>query len=339
MLNSLGKTSAVLVLALFALSAGVMAADPISTIAPGNVVFLGEEGLDITAAMEGDTQIGWWASAASISSSSPSYTIVVSNPNAFFISETEFAGKLGPWYHLNAAGKANGTAFTVVDPNLEIRVYDATVGVDATANGWITSGDEVEFRITTNLNQMTQRAGVPAVPIRIHVQGPDGATYSALVNRAGDTTSIIDVPVNANPYSTGPIWDTNRHDSYPYGSYTIWAECNVNSMKDNYGYSGKTYTSDSGLLNQGANPLITANTGTTAATAVATSAATSVPTTTPTSVPTTVTTAATVVTTAPTAPPTTLLPPPPTTAKSPGFGSALAASALLIALACIVRKD
>ena len=111
-------------------------------------------------------------------------------------------------------------------------------------------------RITTNLYQIAQRPGVTAVPIRIHVQAPDGATYSSLINNAGTTTSIMDVPVTSTPYSTGAIWDTGRQDTYPYGTYRIWAECNVNSMKDNYPESGKTYTPGSGLLDQERNPLI-----------------------------------------------------------------------------------
>ena len=80
---------------------------------------------------------------------------------------------------------------------------DATLGVDATANGWITTGDEVSFRITTNLYQMAQRSGVSGAPITIKVQAPDGATYSALINKAGTTTSIVEIPVSTSPYSTG----------------------------------------------------------------------------------------------------------------------------------------
>ena len=38
----------------------------INTIQQGNTVFIGEEGLDISAAMGPDTTIGWWASAAEI---------------------------------------------------------------------------------------------------------------------------------------------------------------------------------------------------------------------------------------------------------------------------------
>jgi hypothetical protein len=341
MINSLGKTCMVLVLALLALTACVTAAPPIKTIAPGNTVFLGEEGLDITAAMGPFSRIGWWASAASIDTSSPSHTISVSDPTAFFISPTEFSARLGPWYRLDGSGKANGTAFLVADPNIDIRVYDATLGVDATANGWITTDDEVEFRITTNLYEMAQRPGVAGAPITIRVQSPDGATFSALINKAGATTGIVNMPVSTSPYSTGRIWDTGRRDSYPYGTYRIWAECNANSMKDNYPVRGKTYTAPSGLLDQERNPLISVSTRTTAKTTVATSAPTTVKTTVVTTVPTTVTTPPTELTTLSTSPPTAF----PTSlatatkTKSPGFEVVLAGCALLLALVWSIRKD
>ncbi len=338
MLNSIRKTGIVLLSALLLLSAGAWAAAPISTIASGNTVFLGEEGLDITAAMNGDTSIGWWASAASIATTSPSYTIPVSSPASFFVSPTEFMGKLGVWYRLDAGGKANGTAFLVADPNLDLRVEDATLDYDAT-NGWIPTGDEIQFRITTNLVQMTQRAGVSSVPIKLVVESPDGARYSALTNRAGVTTSLSDIPVSTSPYSTGPIWDTSRRDTNPYGTYSIWAECNVNSMKDNYGAVGKTYTRDAGVLYQEQNPLITLNTRTTAATAATTAQATV--TTVATTMATTVTTPPTVVTTTAvpvtTMPPTTAATPAPT--RSPGFEAVLAGAALVAGLAWAARKE
>jgi hypothetical protein len=345
MINSAGKVCTVLVLALLMLSAGAMAipiSDPLSTIAQGNTVFLGEEGLNINAAMGADTKIGWWASAADIGTSSPSYTISVADPSAFFISPTEFSGKLGPWYRLDSAGKADGSAFTVADPNLDIRVMDATLGVDATTNGWITTGSEVAFRITTNLYQMGQRASVAGAPITIKVQGPDGATYSALINKNGAATNIVRMSVPTSPYSTGAIWDTGKSDTYPYGTYRIWAECNANSMMDNYGNVGKTYTASSSLLDQERNPLIgTYHTYTVTRTATPTTVPTTVKTTVATTVPTTVitTTAAptTIATATPTAPPTAL----PTAAatKSPGFESVLAGAALLLALAWSVRKE
>jgi hypothetical protein len=373
MMISVGKIA--LVLAFLLLPAGVMAAAPISTIVQGNTVFLGEEGLDVTQALNGayfgeacgayvDTanltgtphlaQIGWWASAANIYNTAPSRTIDISSRyTTMMIAPSDFVGYTGNWYLLESNGAAyknpvpgcgcdaNGCSaslvFTVQDPNLDIRVYDATLGVDATANGWITTDDEVEFRITTNLYQIADRPGVSAVPIKISVQSPDGAIYSALVNKAGTTTSLTDVPVSTSPSSTGPIWDTGRHDTYPYGSYIIWAECNVNSMKDNYPVSGKTYTPGSGILDQERNPIIDVNARTATQTTVATSAPTVVKTMPPTTVQTALTTPATLQTTLSAVPPTVSLTATPT--KSPGFESIVAGAGLLLALAWFVRKE
>jgi hypothetical protein len=273
------------------------------------------------------------------------------------IAPSDFAGYTGNWYLLGPDGRAYSSnvpgcgcspsgcsaslVFNVQDPNLDIRVYDASLGVDATSNGWITMGDEVSFRITTNLYQITQRPGVSAVPIRIYVQSPDGATLSSLINKEGTLTSIMDVPVSSSPYSTGPIWDTGRRENYPYGSYSIWAECNVNSMKDNYPEIGKTYTPGSGILDQERNPLIDVNTRTATPTTVVTSVPTTVKTTVVTTVPTPVTTPPAELTTLPTAPPTaspTAVPTPIKT-KSPGFEFILAGTALLLALAWSVRKE
>jgi hypothetical protein len=46
-------------------------------------------------------------------------------------------------------------------------------------------------------------------------------------------------------------------DVYPPGTYTLWAESNVNQMNDNYNVEGKTISKKITLLNQGQNPLIT----------------------------------------------------------------------------------
>jgi len=340
MFNSTGKFVTVSILILLVIPAGALAA--LNTITPANTVFLGEENLNIIAAMDGDSSIAWWASAAEIQTSSPSYTISVANPSAFFISPTEFSGKLGPWYRLNTTGQVNGTAFTVSDPNLDLRVMDATLGVDASENGWITTGSEVSFKITTNLYQMGQRPGVTGAPVTIKVQAPDGAIYSALTNKNGVTTNIDNIAVSTSPYSTGAIWDTERSALYPYGTYRIWAECNANSMKDNYGDVGKTYTSAWGILDQERNPLIGVSTWTASPTTLVTSPPTTVKTTTtsatvpptivtttpePTPLPTTATIVQTTVpaTTAPT--------------KSPGFDSLLTGTALLIATALIFRRN
>jgi hypothetical protein len=315
----------------------------LTTISPGNVVFIGEQGLDISAAMEGDTQIGWWASGASITTSSPDKTIQISNPTSFSISPSDFGTPYtGSWYHITSSRIVNGTAFIVVDPRLDIKVEDYTLGYDTT-DRWVPTGDEIQFQIDTNLYQITQRTGVTSVPITIKVQSPDGGTFDALINKAGVTTPIVNYPLKTTPQSTGPIWDTGRRDSYPPGTYNVWAECNVNSMKDNYGVIGKTISGETSMLNQDQNPLIHVNTQT------------PVPTATPTILPTTLLTTTLVstrsVTQITSVPPaaTTAIPlavastspvtPASSTTRADGFDVIVATFGIILALALSIKKE
>jgi hypothetical protein len=337
MVDHVVKTSIVLlVFASLFLIGPVTAA--INTITSGSIVFIGEDGLDITGAMSGDSRIGWWASGASIATSPPDYLIPISNPGNFYISPSDFQSRTGPWYRLNSSGNPNGPAFTVVDPRLDLKIEDTTVGVDVT-DKWVPTGDSIRFRIETNLVSISQRPGVSSTPITIKVQSPDGAVYTSLVNNAGISTSTVDIPVTSTPYFTDSIWDTGRVAMYPTGTYTIWAECNVNFMNDRYGEVGKTMSRQISLLDQDQNPLYHPTTLTTN------------PTTGPTVLPTTQTTVSqtTQITSVPTSVPppassseTTISPaipsPTSTQTKSPGFGGVLAGGAIIIGLVLHLRK-
>jgi hypothetical protein len=91
----------------------------INTISQGNTVFIGEEGLDITAAMGPDTRIGWWASAAEIDTTSPRLSYdMTGRITSFMVTPSEFSGYTGNWYRLNNQGKLDGVAFLVADPQL-----------------------------------------------------------------------------------------------------------------------------------------------------------------------------------------------------------------------------
>jgi hypothetical protein len=310
----------------------------INTIRQGNTVFIGEEGLDISAAMGPDTQIGWWASAADLSTTSPTQTIDLNGRiTSFTVSPSEFGGYAGNWYRLNSTGKADGTAFLVADPQLAFKVEDNTVDVNVEVLKWIPSGDDIRFRIDTNLAQIASQRGTPA-PITIKVQSPDGAIYSSLRNAGGMPTSIVDIPVNTVPFYTGSIWNMGNPDVYPPGTYTIWAESNINNMKDNYAVVGKTISIPFNLLNQGQNPLITkattistqitttptqTSTQTTTQTIASTTVATPLPTELPTTSPTT---AATQV-------------PSPSQTKAPGFGAPLACVAFIFGLVFYLKKE
>jgi hypothetical protein len=221
-----------------------------NTISPGGVVFIGEQGLDITAALAGATQVGWWASGAAIDSSSPDYTITISNPSSFYVSPSDFGPRTGNWYTY----PNKNAAFNVADPNLDIRIEDTTVNVDVT-NKWVPTGDLLRFRIDTNLLPISQR-GAGSPPVTIKVRAPNGGIYDALTNSAGVSTPLVNIPITTTPYYTGSIWDTSDRNMYSTGTYTIWVECNVNQMKDNYGVTSKTISQQVTVLNQDQNPII-----------------------------------------------------------------------------------
>ena len=336
MANHMVKTGIVLlVFASLFLILPVTAA--INMITTGATVFIGEDGLDITGAMGGDSRIGWWASGASITSSSPDYSIPVPNPANFYVSPTDFGSHTGAWYRLNSSGNVNGAAFTVVDPRLDLKVEDTTVDVDVT-DKWVPTGDSIRFRIETNLISISQRPGVTSTPVTIKVQSPDGAVYTSLVNSAGISTSTVDIPVTSTPYFTGSIWDTGRVAVYPTGTYTLWAECNVNFMNDRYGEVGKTTARQISLLNQDLNPLYHTSTPTT----IPATQVTVTPTTQSTTPPQT-----TQITSIPTTPVpwessttiTTQIPAPsPTQTKSPGFEGILTSTAIILGLVLFLRK-
>ena len=308
----------------------------INTISQGNIVFIGEQGLDISAAMGPDTRVGWWASAADIITTSPTNAVDLTNRiTGFMVNPSEFSGYTGNWYRLNSEGKSDGIAFNVAEPQLDIKAEDTTVQVDVETLKWIPTGDDIQFRIDNNLAPMTTQRGSPPL-ITIRVQGPDGGIYSALYNAGGAPTSIEDIPVTSTRFYTGSIWNMGDPARYSPGTYIIWAECNVNKMHDNYDVTGKTISRKITLLNQGVNPLITKKV--TIPTTI-TPAQTATQVTTTTATPTFVTT--TVPTPAPTEPQTTTATavPSPTRTQAPGFGTVLAVMAISLGLVFYPKKE
>ena len=332
--------SLTLILAIFLLVLPTIAA--ITDISQANTVFLGEEGLDVSNAVGVDNQIGWWASGAPISTSTPDSTYpFTGSKTSFAVTPITFGSHLGSWYRIDPSGKVNGTAFYVADPNLNLRVEDKTVGVDVTQNKWVYRGDEIGFRIETNLNTINSQRGTAAT-IAIKVQSPDGGVYSALVDSAGTPHQIDNIAVTTSPQDTGAFWDTGR-STYSPGTYTIWAECNTNRMKDNYGVTGKTVSTQTSMLNTEFNPLIGVNVPTTNPTLALTTISTAAITTKPTTAPATVVLSATPTAAATTIPETsaTTLPAPVTTTpkKSPGFGITITAVSLTLIAVLFLKKS
>jgi len=253
-----------------------------NTINAGSTVFIGEQGLDLTPAMTtfgNPTTIGWWASAASLTSTSPTTSVPLTSTGAFYVSSSSFVGYTGNWYALDANGYANNTAgsfFNVKDPSVVVKAWDFSTGIDATG-GSVIQGDYLGFRIDTNLNEVlnptyrtnsstTVNGALTQGNIDIKVKSDSGNTYNALYYGASGSTytgsiGITNQKVNLSSWyfgttdhqyptttnvaainwSTG-VLDASGQQAYPTGTYTVTVESRVNGMKDNYKNSGADYT-------------------------------------------------------------------------------------------------
>ena len=209
-------TIALIAVALFVLMAvmPVSAAPMFSNgtiINQGATVFIGEQGLNLTHALNGAfigstcgnrldcdyqfaavevgeevqqfytptensepelTQIGWWASAANIFDTAPSKTIDLKyRYKDFMVAPSDFVGYTGNWYLLDTNGRAYSLpdylqtsdeckctaqscvaslVFTVLDPSLDIRIWDYTTNNDVTGKS-VPQGEKLGFRIDTNM--------------------------------------------------------------------------------------------------------------------------------------------------------------------------------------------
>jgi hypothetical protein len=284
------------------------------TITQGSTAFIGEQGLDVTqTGALSNTKIAWFAPGINVSSGAPSATVSVDDAKNFYIAPSVFNGKTGPWYTL--PGKK--LAFYVEDPKITLRIRDDTSKFEVTGtNTYVPKGDKVGFEIETNLVAITERPGISAVPMSIHIRQPNGNEFAEVSGY-----KLIDIPVSTSPFSTGPVWDTSDYQS---GTYTIWAVCNVDKMKDNYPIEGKTLTPITGNLQLlTSNPLITSSVTQTQATVARTLPAGTVQITTNTTsattspVQTTLSPSASLTTTPKTSEVPTSLPPAPTKAPGP----------------------
>jgi hypothetical protein len=208
------------------------------TIPKGGTAFIGEQGLDISqTGVIRYAKIGWFGAMSNGTAGDPIVTTSVDDTNNFYIAPSIFEGRTGPWYSL----PDKTIAFYVEDPSIALKIFDETANYELTESSmYVPKGDHVGFGIETNLVAIAGRPGISSVPVTIHVQQPNG---NELAEVSG--YKLIDIGISNSPFSTGPVWDTT---TYPSGTYTVWAECNVNHMKDNYPVDDKTKTPRMGNL-------------------------------------------------------------------------------------------
>ena len=261
---------------------------------PGASVYIGEQQLNLanlSGALTGDTAIAWWASAAPLSTTSPSqvYPLNTLNLNSFYVSPAAFGNYPGNWYgYTGSAWDGKPALFTAVDPSVGIDVWDITTGTTVTS-GTAIQGDYLAFRINTNLQaaldptkRVQDTIGTPAIGnIDIKVKTAAGNTYTALYTSNATQGALANKSITQQNV-TAPLWfwgtldgnqptttnvadnwstgatDATGQNAYPAGVYTVIAQSRVNGMYDNYLNGGATYTGKT--VSQPATVTISSNT-------------------------------------------------------------------------------
>jgi trimeric autotransporter adhesin len=199
------------------------------------------------------TPIGWYTGSQTVGRSAPAASFVIGDPKSVFIDPTIFVGRTGNWY----IGNTISVAFVVNDPAISIKIVDQNTKKDVTGKS-VPAGAYINFRIDSNLGAISLRRdsilnGRSQGFATIKVKTSDGTVYSHLYEDNVKAIPLTNQFINFLPYYWVPLapkrgWATEAFDArgnriYKAGVYTVWVECNVNGMKDNYkDSSGSRFT-------------------------------------------------------------------------------------------------
>ena len=222
-------------------------------ITPGQTIFIGESGLCISQAVGNNTKLAWFASGANTTTDQPAIVYSIGDNQSFYVQDAMFGAYEGIWYAYSGSQPNGATlAFYVYKPSLAVSIWDiGTTGSKTDVTGKkVTTGDNVTFRIDSNLFSLFERnmtAGQNLSGIDVNVVTPSGATLVKLTNSSAlnYTTNLTGIRPNNQQYylltsAYAPLngsatpWQLNI-SQYSAGTYQVTAKCNVNGMKDNLG--------------------------------------------------------------------------------------------------------
>jgi len=249
------KTALFILTVLVLISAPVMAGNYGNIVFPGETVFIGESGLDVSATLNEEAcgTVSYYSSSETPGITAPSAMKTISDTGSFYVSPEDFSGKTGAWYKSNT----DQVAFYVEKSSLSVSLFNYETERDITNSKAIT-GDQIAIRINSNLDSLFDRNSSGGTSgIDCYVETPDGATLTRLYQN--ETTASVQGTVNLGsirPVNTlywipagnkEKIWTLDQNN-YKAGTYKVYANCNVNGMKDNLGTVTGVTKSEIGTL-------------------------------------------------------------------------------------------
>jgi len=226
-------------------------------IAAGAPVYLGENNLDISAALNGCHTIGWWQEGANTSAPPQKNMTIyeintVSDKIYHFNITPDFFTDTRSWYCMDK--KPREVVFEVFEPQLDIKIWDLDHNLDVSGKS-IPVSTNITYRVDTNLYPALLPLNRPNINpsdsfFTVTLLNPLGRVVSTIYNgNAGNSkTQILSFEkkpfITSSPYywKNGKDWDRSARSSfgetlYPLGTYTFTISQNLNSMQGSYNKS------------------------------------------------------------------------------------------------------
>jgi len=231
----------------------------LNKISANSPVFIGENDLDISVALNGCHTIAWWKNGTDINTATPDkssqiYPINTVNQIIYHYNITRdfFGGSTGTWYC--ADQKPYYSVFTVEEPQVDIKVWDLDHNTDVTGKT-IPLGTNITYRIDTNLYKVFVLKNRPDrniddSPFTVKLINPQGIAIPSIYTGTMGKPNTQIIAFNNKPYVTespyywrdGAEWDHRARDLqgttlYPDGTYSFVLNQNLNHMQDSYASS------------------------------------------------------------------------------------------------------
>ena len=183
-------------------------AGSLSKISAGAPVFIGENNVDISSGTNGCHTIAWWQNGSDINSvpGVTNLTIYAIGSDSYRIYHFNFSPDISPvhtvfWYCVDS--KPYYTAFTVNEPQIDIKVWDLDNNSDVTGQS-VPVSSNVTYRIDTNLaaalSPLNRPNSNPAdSPYTFTLTDPNGKTLTTIYTGDAGNSSAPLLIVNTNP--------------------------------------------------------------------------------------------------------------------------------------------
>ena len=186
-------------------------------------------------------------------------------------------GGISDWYDVFPNGTGGALIGWVLDPGLDVAIFAPRIAADVTGKS-VATGEDIQFGIANGLYPALTSNRTPVYNtstgdgyIDLKVKTPSGAVlnqlYTDMFASSANATTLTSINVTTSPYTWGlaPLdaatgssagvppfsWHTGASVTgqhvYGSGTYSVWAESQLNNMKSNYldpinggVYTGKT---------------------------------------------------------------------------------------------------